>query len=150
MESKNLEKFFKKSNRLWKSVKLAFDSDKINNLLEQIERDVSRIDNLTQGNVKLDPLRQERQRKSNILYWQHIRDQSKRLFDAISSRWLCDYEHEHQASLKLQVRKVCDHEHSSRPCFSLMFSFNDVAVSTVPTPWDWRPVEIEPIEVGTK
>lgn len=148
MESRNLEKFFKKSNRLWKSVKLAFDRDKIDKLLEQIEKDVFRIDNLTQGNVKLEPLRQERRRKSNTLHWQGIRDHAKLLFDAISSRWLCDCEHEHKASLKLEVRRLCDH--GPRPRFSLMFSFDDVSISTVSTPWDWRAVEIEPIEVSTQ
>ena len=149
METKNLEKFFK-SNKLWKSVKLAFDNDKMNRLLEQIERDISRIDNLTQKNVKLELLKQEKRRKSNTFHWQRIRNHAKLLFDAISPRWLCDCEHEHRASLKLQVRRVYDDENSSRPRFSLIFSFDDVAFSTMSIPWGWRAVEIEPIEIGTQ
>lgn len=119
-------------------------------LLEQIERDVSWIDNLTQGNFKLEPLRQERRRRSNILHWQRIREHAKLLFNAISSHWLCDCEYEHKASLKLEIRRICDHERSSRPRFSLMFSFDDTTFNAMSTPWDWRAVEIESIEASTR
>lgn len=119
-------------------------------LLEQIERDVSRIDNLTQGNFQLEPLRQERQRRSNILYWQRIREHAKLLFYAISSRWLCNCKCGHKASLKLEVRRVCDQEKSSRPRFRLIFSFDDAAFDSVSTPWDWRAVEIESFEPNAR
>ena len=118
-------------------------------LLEQIERDVSRIDNLTQGNFKLEPLRQERQRRSNTLHWQRIREHAKLLFNAISSRWRCNCEYGHKASLKLEVRRIGNHENGSRPRFSLIFSFDDAACNTVSIPWDWRAVEIESFEASS-
>lgn len=117
-------------------------------LLEQIERDVSRIDNLTQGNVMLEPLRQERRWRSNALHWQQIREQAKLLFNAISSRWLCDCECGHKANLKLEVRRVGDQENGSRPRFKLIFSSGDAAFNTVSTPWDWRAVEIISFETS--
>ena len=138
------------SNILWKSVKLGFDRKKIDKLLDQIEKDISNIADLTQNNVQLEPLRREMQRKSNTVYWQRIRNHARRLYEAISSRWLCDCEHEHEARLKLQVRNFCDSKDISQLRFSLLFSFDGVAVSTASHPWDWRGVDIEPFEAGTK
>ncbi len=150
MDLKNVERFFKKSNKLWKIVKVGLDKGKINKLLEEIDRDVSSIEWLTRGNSRLELSRLERRRKSNALHWQRIREHAKLLFDAISPRWLCNCEHEHKASLKLEVRRICDQEQCSNPRFSLVFSFDDVEASTMSTPWGWRAVEIEPIEVNAQ
>ena len=85
VENHTLDRFFRKSNRLWKSVMLGFDGKKINALLEQIDKDIARINDLTSENIKLEVLRQEQQQKITVSYWRTVRDRARRLYDTLSS-----------------------------------------------------------------
>ena len=87
---------------------LGFDSKKIDELLAQIEKDIMRIDGLTSENIKLEVLRQTRQRKSITSYWQGVRERALRLYETLYSSWSCQCScgQKHHAGLKLEARSA--------------------------------------------
>ena len=127
---------------------LGFDTKKVDGLLEQIEKDIMRIDNLTSENIKLEVLRQERQPKSTVNYWQIIRDRASRLFEILSSRWSrqCDCEKVHCASLKLEVRDGGLVSTSAGIRFGVLFSYDETTPPATATTSILQDLEIETVE----
>jgi hypothetical protein len=140
-ENGTMERFFQKSSRFWHSVKIGLDSDKLDKLLEQIEKDIFRIEKLTEKTIKLEPQRQELHRKSNTRGWQNIRDCAKSLFVALSTQWRCDCKHAHETCLKLELPKpeLVDNQDI---IFGILFSYGAPSNPGATVPWNWRDVEI--------
>ena len=129
---------------------LGFDGKKINALLEQIDKDIARINDLTSENIKLEVLRQEQQQKITVSYWRTVRDRARRLYDTLSSRWSrqCDCDKRHCASLKLEVRNGDILSTSAGIRFGVLLSYDETnshataaAVASI-----LQDIEIETIE----
>ena len=140
-ENKTVETFFQKSSRFWHGVKIGLDGDKLDKLLEQIEKDIFRIEKLTEKTIKLEPQRQELHRKSNTSGWQSVRNYAKSLFAALSTQWCCDCKHAHETCLKLEL-PTSELVHDQDIMFAILFSYGTPSNAGAPVPWDWRDVEI--------
>ncbi|KAF7507655.1 hypothetical protein GJ744_010208 [Endocarpon pusillum] len=142
MDTKNRENFLKKT---WRRMKIAIDADKYALLMAEIDRDITKISDLTKGNMALEPIRGERKRQANADFWTEIRDCSCRLFELLSSRFSprCSCQHPHRANLRLDLRTDASVEQASIR-FGFLFSFDENAQSISKLPWNWRHVEIEP------
>ncbi|KAH0543123.1 hypothetical protein FGG08_002549 [Glutinoglossum americanum] len=128
-------------------IKGGFDSNRYANLLAEIVGDINQVAALTKGAIALEPLRLERKRRINAAYWVSIRDHARRLFETLSSRWscACSCKNPHRAHLRLDVRNGGEtRDRSIR--FGFLFSFDINASTAASLPWDWRDVEIEPLQ----
>jgi hypothetical protein len=146
MDTKIRDKF---ASKTWRRIKISFDADRYAELMRAIDSDITKISTLTKGNIALEPLRLERKRRANATYWLTIRDHARRLFEILSSRWsrTCMCQHSHKANLRLDIRKICDPEQSNAR-FSFLFTFDEQIPNTMgKLPWNWRNVEIEPVQI---
>ncbi|KAI9769210.1 MAG: hypothetical protein M1840_004339 [Geoglossum simile] len=138
------QNFFKNP---WIRIKGGFDSNKYAKLLAEIDRDINQLHTLTKGAESLEPIRLDRKRRANAAYWIDVRDQARRLFEALRSRWSCSCpcRHPHRAHLRLDVRSGKEVGNSTTR-FGLLFSFDVNAAVAASLPWNWRDIEIEPFQ----
>jgi hypothetical protein len=136
VNEKTRRKFFSRLNK----VKGGFNLSKCEQLLRDIDRDIGKIERLTKGATRLEPLKKQKdQHRFQPLYWQNIRDQAQRLFESLSSRFFpCSCNHMHQVNLRLDFQRESRLEETTR--FALLLTFER---SPKPLPWDWKDVEIE-------
>lgn len=79
----------------------------------------------------------------NTAKWIKIRDHAQRLFSTLNSRWsqICPDKHSHRASLLVDPQSGCQIDGR----FVFVLSLDAEAAPTLP-PWNWRDVEIEPVD----
>ena len=152
VDTRLLAKFFSSSQKLRRGFRIGFNNGKYLALADGIEADVNRIKVLTEGARTLEPIRAERRAKESAKYWLGVRDRSKRLFSALSSRWphACQCHHTHVVSIPLRpdianAKTLAAEGQLER--FRLVFSF-EIARDTPPTlvvPWNWKVVEVDPL-----
>ncbi|KAF8249178.1 hypothetical protein K440DRAFT_622544 [Wilcoxina mikolae CBS 423.85] len=143
VDEKIRNKFF---NSFWTRISGGFNSDKYAKLLDEILGDIDQINKLTEGAIQNESLRREIKRQANDTYWISLRDHAKRLYQSLSSRWpyTCPCKHPHRASLRLDVRNISETD----ILFGFVFSFDENPTAGTPLPWNWRNVEIKPLQAS--
>lgn len=148
-------KFFK--NR-WTCIKGGFESKKYAILLNEIDADIRKIALLTEGVIRLEPIRLEKKRRAERTHsWIGIRNHARRLFETFHSRWSCSCscscQYPHRASLRLDMRKDSELAQIG-PRFIFNLSFDSDAAETVTAaaaalPWHRQDVEIKPFSISS-
>lgn len=136
------EKFFSKSNRIWQSINIGLENGSLTKALKIIEDDLFRLERLLEGGAQPSGTGQPHKRRGNARAWQNIRENAKRVFNALASHWQCSCQHAHEASLRLEARKA-QKQAGLGVRFNVLFSFDVNATVTSKPPWEWRNVEIE-------
>ncbi|MCJ1467892.1 hypothetical protein MMC07_006517 [Pseudocyphellaria aurata] len=153
VDIKQRAKFFKNP---WTCIKGGFESQKYFTLWREIDADIKNIAILTDGAIKLEPIRLERKRRADTTHsWIRIRDHARRLFQTFNSHWSCSCscQYPHRASLRLDMRKNWEMAQTG-PRFVFNLSFDSDTPETVTAaaaamPWYWRDIEIEPFSVSS-
>jgi hypothetical protein len=140
------EKFFSKSNRIWRSINIGLENGSLTKALKIIEDDLFRLERLLEGSAQPSATGQHHKRRGSARAWQNIRESAKRVFNALASHWQCSCQHAHEASLRLEARKA-QKQADLGVRFNVLFSFDANAIVTSKPPWEWRNVEIESNEV---
>lgn len=146
VDEKSRQKFF---SSVWTRVRGGFDSNKCASLLDQIDRDIFKISQLTAITVEMEPLRINRSRKLRSSSLRTVRDNAQSLFDILHLRWSCPCPCQlpHRANLQLsmygdnEANEPCEEDTPTR--FALLLSFEKSSGVSRPPPWQWRDVEVK-------
>ncbi|KAF2688928.1 hypothetical protein K458DRAFT_385090 [Lentithecium fluviatile CBS 122367] len=123
-------------------VKGRLELHKCQQLLDSIDRDIDKLDRLTTSSFKLEPLRVERRRHIQSIFWQNVRDQARGLFESLNSRFLpCSCNRLHQANLRLDRRQATDVGMPAH--FALLLTFQGSSCNPQGLPWRWKDIELE-------
>jgi len=136
----------KARKREWKRIKVSFSKKEFADLLRRMGKDNDDLDNLTRGNIELEPTRITR--CSEAEPFKLVRDHAKSLYNVLAQGMLCDCTVYHQANLRLDARsdaKKVSRSGSKGVRFRIVFSFESNPTS-IDLPWNWRETEIEPSE----
>lgn len=135
------QKFFQRSNKTRKGLKIGFSNGSLEEALRRIETDLDTLNKLLDANEREAPTRKERKRRGNAQIWQSIREAAKNVHAALAAHWQCPPEHHHAASLRLESRKAS--EESSGVRFGLILSLDHAGQQ--PQDLTWHELEIEPV-----
>ena len=128
--------------RLLRRVKGGLNMPKYQDLLSNIDRDIDKLERLTSSSIRLEPLRAEKRRRSQSMYWPNVQEQAQRLFESLNSRFFpCSCSHLHQANLRLEHRQGLHAEEAAR--FALLLTFESTNCDARSSPWKWKDIEFE-------
>jgi hypothetical protein len=119
----------------FRAIKVGFGAEKLQKLVEAIEKDMERIKNLTEGSY-VEPVSEQNTCVGTLKKWRDAREHSRRLFNALNSKWGCGCTTAHRASLQLNW----GNDQNDETQFEVLFSFEIPAASL---PWNWRNVKIK-------
>jgi hypothetical protein len=122
-----------------RAIKVGFGAEKLQKLVEAIEKDMERIKNLTEGSY-VEPVSEQYTCVGTLEKWRDAREHPRRLFNALNSKWGCSCTTAHRASLQLGR----GNDQSDETQFEVLFFFEVPAASL---PWNWRNVKIKPSKV---
>lgn len=136
------KKFF---NNIWTRIRGGFNSGRYSLLLQNIDRDIVKLDklsNLTTEMMQLEPVVAKKNRALSS-YSNEMRNQAHRLFESLDTRfYTCTCHHPHQANLQIDTWKF-SHLRLSEARSMLLFTFNKASRGSKAIPWHWRDVEVE-------
>ncbi|EXJ71184.1 uncharacterized protein A1O5_06178 [Cladophialophora psammophila CBS 110553] len=132
----------------WVRIRGGFESNKCALLLQEIDRDISKIAQLTSLTAQVEPLRLIRKRRMKARVWANIRDSAQSLSELLCLRWpsLCSCQYSHRANMLLKAQGDDDadvDDENEQSHFELLLVFDQVAASAPPVPCRWQDVEIE-------
>tara|TARA_R110002003_G_scaffold115_9_gene10018 strand:- start:6311 stop:7255 length:945 start_codon:yes stop_codon:yes gene_type:complete len=146
INEKERKKFFKKLSR---NTRGGLNAEQYRDLLIDIDRDIHKLQELTNGAIRLEPIKIEKKNKLQSAYWQNVRDQAQRLYDSLSSRFLpCACQHCHQANLRLDIRRDSNADEDAAR-FAFLLTFEKRSQPAPSPPWDWRDIEIKSSQLTT-
>ncbi|KAI9729535.1 MAG: hypothetical protein M1834_006731 [Cirrosporium novae-zelandiae] len=137
-------------DRGYQRLKFSFSKTEYDELLQQINPSNRMIFNLTEGCLRLEPIRQKRRSTTSrpILDFAHIRHQAQSLYNVCIKRsWKCKCQGQHVANLHLEPRPgpglLERGERDTRFCILL---WNEPQPAALICAWKSRRIEIELIE----
>lgn len=115
----------------------------------EVDRDISKISELTRSQIALEPLRQERKRKFTSAFWLSIRDRARGVYDVLEEQWTscCSCGGPHKAHLRLERRKAKEPDVGDVR-FRLLISSDINSEVSKSLQRGWRTVEFEPFAVN--
>lgn len=145
LDEKARDKFFSSA---WTRIRGGFESNKCALLLQEIDRDISKISHLTSVTMEIEPLRLNRKRRMRARFWTGVRDSAQSLSEILHLRWAnpcpCQCSHRANMQLKAQTDDEADEDANNVQIrFALLLALDTVAAAAPPLPWKWRDVEIQ-------
>ena len=152
VDQKARSRFF---NSFWARIRGGFESNKCALLLQDIDRDISKISHLTSITMEVEPLRSGRKRQKTGKVWAGMRESAQSLSEVLQLRWAqpCPCNCIHKANLQLtpQDNDDSDDENGDGHIRSVvLFKLYSGATPAPPLPWKWRDIEVRSFGLDQK
>lgn len=134
------DRFFSRSNKIFKGLKPGFENGSLEKVLQQIEEDLRRLKWLLDGRDRERPMRKQKMRSGQAMVWNNIRAAARSIYTALAAHWQYSSTHHHAVSLRLETRKDAIDDQNIR--FGLILDLEHGAAS--PQQMVTHNVEIEP------